>query len=255
MRHRHENERGRAWRSFSGRRLWAVIFAIVAIVVMTTVPFGAVVGSASTPRNDGVRGVVLFVGDSNITLSAASVDWTLTWLSHADNGYVPVLASRVGASIRNQDCLIATGCKTTNYWKAKLAGILSRVNPNAIVSDLGVIDTNHRGTSTTSGYSHYGHKIDWFMSLVPRAKPVIWTNLPCAIEPQNRVAGCHAVNHALAAATQRWANLWVLDWARVANPHPAYMTSPGTDVHLSTAGTAAWAKLVVGFLDAKFPPP
>ena len=39
-----------------------------------------------------------------------------------------------------------------------------------------------------AGLRHYGHKIDWFMSLVPRTTPVLWTNLPCAIEPPNRLS-------------------------------------------------------------------
>jgi hypothetical protein len=196
--------------------------------------------------------VILFAGDSNITLSAEAIDLLLTTQTHNDNGYVPVVASRVGSAIRTEDCLNPTNCTTFNYWQGKLATILPKVNADAIVNDLGINDTPALGAASTPGYADYGQKIDWFMRLVS-GKSVLWTNLPCAIEPANRRTGCRAVNTALSLATQRWPNLTVLAWDLVANLHPEYMASPGTDVHYGKLGQLAWAKFVVAALDKRFP--
>lgn len=231
---------------------WPGLIVIVGMAVVAV--SGSIVWAASS-SNANVRGVVLFVGDSNISLSTSAIDLALTANTHKDNGYVPVLESRIGSSIRTSDCLNPTGCTTTNYWKLKISQTLLRINPNAIVTDLGINDTTGNGTSTTSGYAGYGLKIDWFMSLIPRTKPVMWTNLPCTIEPPGLLKGCQAVNQALSAATVRWSNLWVLNWAEAANSHPTYMLTPGKDVHLSPAGSAAWVRVVLGLLDARFPPP
>ncbi len=210
--------------------------------------------TASTGSNAGTRGVVLFVGDSNITLGSEAADWALTWEQHLNNGYVPVFASRVGASIRTEDCLTASGCTTFDYWRLKLGTILPKVDADVIVSNLGINDTMSAGTATTPGYTSYGRKIDWFMNLVGTT-PVMWTDLPCAIEPSDRATGCDTVNAALAQAAKRWHNLTVLPWSAQANGHPEYMASPGKDVHYSQTGALAWANFVVSALDSRFPPP
>src|SRR5262249_43275710 len=152
----------------------------------------------------------------------------------------PVLASRVGASIRTYDCLDPTGCTTTDYWKTKLASLAGKVVPDAIVNNLGVNDTLQMGQPTTPGYNAYDQKIDWFMALAD-GRPVLWTNLPCTIEPPNIVAACNLIDSELAAAAARWPNLTVLDWNLASAGHTEYMQSPGTDVHYSTIGNAAWA--------------
>jgi hypothetical protein len=89
---------------------------------------------------------------------------------------------------------------------------------------------------------------------VPTDQAVLWTNLPCSIEPPARLTGCQTVNDALAKAPARWANLIVIDWASKAKGHPEYMSSPGKDVHLSVDGQVAWGAAVVRALDARFPP-
>ena len=229
------------------RRLIGILLALL----LTT---GAVAAGAVTSGNTDTRGVVLFVGDSNVTLSANTIDWTLTWFHHHNNGYVPVLASRVGSTIRTPSCLDPTGCTRFDYWKLKLASVLPKVDADVIVNDLGINDTYEPGTATTPGYSQYGQKIDWFMNSLGD-KPVLWTNLPCALEPPDLLTGCKTVNHALSMARERWPNLTVLAWSDVANRHPEYMKSPGDDVHYSVAGQVAWSRLVVAALDARFPAP
>jgi hypothetical protein len=124
----------------------------------------------------------------------------------------------------------------------------------SLVNDLGINDTGKLGTATTPGYADYGQKIDWFMNSVG-GKPVLWTNLPCAIEPPARLDACRQVNYALWFAPWRWPNLTVLYWNKVANSHPEYMAAPGEEVHYSVAGQWAWSKFVVDALDDRFPAP
>jgi lysophospholipase L1-like esterase len=210
------------------------------------------VGGEATPRNSGTRAVVLFVGDSNITLAAAEIDWALTWQEHEDNGYVPVMASRVGSTIRTPDCLDPDGCTTFDYWADKLAGVEDRVQPDVIVVNLGINDAMEEGTATSPGYADYDAKVDWFMELTDEV-PVLWTNLPCALEPQDVQAGCEVVNDALARAPERWPNLTVLDWSERAGANRDVL--PVGDVHLSPVGRTLWTELVVDALDAEFPAP
>jgi len=219
------------------------------VALLSTVAFAA---GAATSQNTHTRGLILFAGDSNITMAAGAFNATLTWREHNDNGYVPVFAGRVGAAIRTPDCLDAANCNTFDYWKLKLATILPKLDADAIVTDLGINDTVEAGTATTQGYVSYSEKIDWFMGLVGDV-PVFWTLLPCAIEPPARELGCKRVNVALAQASDRWPNLSVLEWNVAANTHPEYMGSSGSGVHYSAVGRVAWARFLVDALDAYFP--
>ena len=232
-------------------RTAAVSAAVIALALVGAV---AVTGyaAANSASNAQLRGVVMFVGDSNVTLSSAQIVAETTWETHLDDGYVPVLAARVGASIRTPDCMVAQGCTTDNYWQIRLAALLGSVHPNAIVNNLGINDTAALGTPTTRGYAAYGAKIDWFMGLLPKGVPVFWTNLPCTIEPKNRLTGCRTVDAALAAATKRWPDLVDVNWAGTADSHPDWMIFQGTspEVHYTTTGDANWASLVVKTLDA-----
>jgi hypothetical protein len=234
-----------------GSRRRAIALGAVALTIVGVVAVG--VATATTTGNSKTRGVVLFVGDSNITLSTQAVEWGLTYGDHFDNGYVPVMASRVGASIRTPDCgATVDKCMTTDYWKLKLAGLLPKVTPDAIVNDLGVNDSWTAGTQNSTGYSFYNAKIDWFMALLPADTPVFWTNLACDILPKARETGCKMVNYALAAAPSRWPNLKVLDFASVARGHADWVSD---GIHLTLAGQIAWTALVVGALDTQLPHP
>ncbi|MEO7570823.1 MAG: GDSL-type esterase/lipase family protein [Acidimicrobiales bacterium] len=195
---------------------------------------------------------MLLVGDSNINLGSTSIVRVLASKEHQDNGYVPVLAARDGASIRTYDCLVPEGCRTTDFWETKLGELLPELTADAIVINLGINDTIDVGTETTPGYRSYAEKADWLMSLLPASTPVLWTNLPCSIEPPLAAKGCAAVNDALRLAPRRWSNLRVVDFEEAARGHPEYMGEPGVDVHLSPAGYTAWAELVVEALDERF---
>jgi lysophospholipase L1-like esterase len=230
----------------------AAVAAGVFVLVLGSGAAVATYAAANSASNAQVRGVVLFVGDSNVTLSAGQIVAATTWQMHFNNGYIPVLASRVGASIRSEDCLVAKGCHTDNYWQIRLRALFKRVHPNAIVNNLGINDTAFLGTPTTRGYAAYSAKIDWFMGLLPKGVPVFWTNLPCSIEPRSRLVGCRHVNAALTQATKRWPNLVVINWAAAADAHHEWMTSHGTSpgVHYTITGDSKWTNLVVKTLDA-----
>jgi hypothetical protein len=198
------------------------------------------------------------VGDSNITFAAQVIVNELTSQQHVDNSYAPVFLSYVGASIRYGDCAgAAPSCTENNYWQIKLGEAVPKVNPDIYVNDLGINDTSAAGAATTRGYAYYGQKIDWFMRLLPPGKTVLWTNLPCKIEPPDRLYGCQRVDYALSLAKNRWSNSVVLDWASIANSHPEYMRggSDLTAVHYTVAGQTAWTEFVLKALDARLPAP
>jgi hypothetical protein len=195
--------------------------------------------------------VPAIVGDSNVLLATGAL--SLTFFNRNDTFPVVVIA-RVGSGIRFTDCSPdSKRCATNDYWKVRLGDVLRRVHPDAYVVNLGVNDTAQLGTATTQGYAGYENKIDYFLALLGN-RPVLWTNLPCRIEPKQRLVGCNAVNAALASAPSRHRNLTVLDWAQVANAHPEWMAAFAGGVHYTASGYAAWSSLVANELDARFKP-
>ena len=206
------------------------------------------VGSVATKsRADHVPAAVSLVGDSNITFGSTQIALAFT---QRDAPYAVVDLARGGTSIRSPDCAMTqTSCATHNFWQARLAQANAKIATDAYVVDLGINDTAGVGTASSPGYSRYSAKIDWMMPNF-HGKPVFWTNLPCAIEPPARAAGCAIVNAALAGAALRWHNLKVIDWASVANSHPEYIKTG--DVHYRPAGLLAWAATVAGATDKTF---
>ncbi len=234
-----------------------VLIALAGLSIATAATVYAVVQNTASNR-----GIIMFVGDSNISYGARWPVRDLTYgpspdnPNHLDNSYVPVFVARAQFGIREYSCNYAPSCPGADYWKVKLGQTFTKVKPDAIVNDLGINDTVSAGTATTRGYSYYGQKIDYFMKLVPSTTKVFWTNLPCNIEPSARLNACNIVNYSLGVAPQRWPNLTIINWAYAANSHPEYMdtTMPAdTRVHYSDEGYAAWANMVMNALDAKFP--
>ncbi len=164
------------------------------------------------------------------------------------NGYELVNIARGGSSIRFPDC---PRCTTGLYWKTRLAALKSTVEPDAYVVDFGINDTGGPGLPTSYGYADYGQKIDWLMPLFD-GKPVLWTNLPCPIEPASRQHGCNIVNEALRDARSRWPNLTILGWNLIASSHPGFL-GPPLGVHLTDPGARYWSAMVAGALDSRFP--
>lgn len=224
--------------------------AVVALAAVLVAAAGVQVARALGEDTSHNRGVILFVGDSNTLFGAGATTYQMQWAGgHHYNGYAPVFLGHSGAGIRHGDCAPADSCPTTNHWKIKLGETFPKVAPDFVVVSLGTNDARQIGTPTSRGYSAYGDKIDWFMRILPAGQKVMWTNLPCAIEPADRRTGCLAVNAALAKARERWPRLVVLDWASRANPHPEYM-KPG-EAHYTATGYTAWAQYVVAALDAR----
>jgi hypothetical protein len=211
-----------------------------------------------------MRALVAVVGDSNISLGGRALVRDLTRgtggvlnADHLTGSYVPLFVGVPGAGIRTPTCPASTPmCAGNDFWKAKLGPTFARARVDAVVSNLGVNDAFQPGTATTIGYAGYDDKIDSFMRLVPRTAVVLWTNLPCAIEPATLRVGCDTINRALAEAPARWPNLRIVDWAAAAGDRGSYIdpdAPPRYRVHYSEAGYAAWSALVKQALDAEFP--
>jgi hypothetical protein len=213
---------------------------LIAIAAIATLALGACKAQ--------VRGVITIVGDSNVVAGASALTHAL---SNRDNGYLPVLAAHDGAVIRESSC--DQPCTDTNFWAVRLADTEAKVQTDVFVVELGINDAVDPGTPTTVGYAAYDEKIDYLMGAIPTSTPVLWTNLPCALEPSNALTGCLIVNTALDAAPLRWVNLTILDWSSTATPHPEYMKP--NDIHYSDAGQREYARFVVAALDQIVPEP
>jgi lysophospholipase L1-like esterase len=196
------------------------------------------------------RGVVGFVGDSNIVHTATPIAREMTPL---DVGYVPVIAAASGASIRWNGCTanddFCPDPAFTDYWAARLAALREQVQPDVWVVELGINDALALGTPTTRGYDDYAGKIDYLMAQLEG--PVVWTNLPCSLEPPAFKDGCRAINAALAEAPARHPNLTLVLWGHAAYRHPEYMLPD--DVHLTMAGKTRYAEVVAGALETLLP--
>ncbi len=226
---------------------------IVVVVLAMAVSAGAAAAFVAGRSNAHDRGVILFAGDSNMALATSFINDSLSRgpnYDHYNDSYVPVFVTHFGAGVRYPDCYDAGPCASQDYWRRKLAATLTRVFPNAIVTNLGVNDARQPGTASTFGYSDFGRKIDYFMRSVPGKLPVLWLNLPCAIEPTDIRIGCMFVNRSLAAAPRRWRNLIIVQWATNANDHPEYIQTG--DVHYTVAGFEAMSSLIASRLDPMF---
>ena len=218
--------------------------AIIAIAVLAVTSCGGASEGASAKRTK----VVAFVGDSNILLATGAL--ALTFFEQKHN-YPFVVVARVGSGIRFSNCAgESEPCATHDFWRVRLDDVRRKIRPDAYVVNLGINDTATPGSSTTPGYADYGKKVDYLMALLGN-RPVLWTNLPCRVEPKSRLVGCGAVNDALAAASSRHKNLTVVDWATVANAHPSWMAPSAGGVHYKPAGYGAWSGLVAKTIEAR----
>jgi hypothetical protein len=228
---------------------------LVFVAVSAVVGGFAVLGAFGPPYGN-VRATVAFIGDSNIVFGFGEIS---TEMTPSEIGYVPINLAAARASIRWNGCRktgVGPPCPDpgfTDYWKVRIPQVVDTVEPDAFVVALGINDAGTPGTATTTGYSGYDGKIDYLMRLLPRDRPVRWTNLPCSLEPAHLQAGCEVINAALARAPARWPNLRIVDWARTAAGHVEFMRSFRNDVHYSAAGHRAYARVVIRALDARFP--
>jgi hypothetical protein len=170
-----------------------------------------------------------------------------------DGSHLPVFGSRSGMGIRGYSPGNCDACPPGNYWALRIPHMLAQVTPSVIVVNLGINDALVVGTQTTVGYGAYAAKIDWLMSQLPANAPVLWTNLPCAIEPTKYVTGCKAINTQLNLARPRHPNLTVMNWNSVATNRREYMGGVGIAPHYTSVGYTAWAKFVNTALDSRFP--
>lgn len=194
---------------------------------------------ADRAADDGhTRATIALIGDSNMEFALSSLAFAIK--GDPTDTFIDV--ARTGAAIR---------FPTANFWQVRIHE-LGRAAPDGYVVNLGINDAFLPGDTHREGYKGYGAKIDWLLGLLPRSKPMWWTNLPCSIEPAKWQQGCAAVNRALAAAPGRWSNLRLLDWATVARGHHEFLRRDLGGIHLSSEGARAWAALVAGALDRRF---
>jgi hypothetical protein len=104
-----------------------------------------------------VRGVVMFVGDSNVVLGAHVLTERL---SDRDDGYLPVFNAHIGAAIREPDCRRLGPCETNDFWRIRLGEAARKIETDVYVVDLGGNDMFAPGTTTSKGYAGYNSKID-----------------------------------------------------------------------------------------------
>jgi hypothetical protein len=177
-----------------------------------------VAGCAASGRGGGAgdgeasSSEVLFVGDSNVVLSARQIVKQAKPL-----GVVPTIVAQSGAATRND-------------WG------VGEIDTDVVVTNLGVNDI--------VGDRDFDTDIDWFMSEAGDRR-VLWSNLPCDIEPPDLVEACEQWNEALSRAARTHDSLEVIDWAAVAEP--SHMMAPGEDVHLGT-GREVWTELMLSAL-------
>jgi hypothetical protein len=206
-------------------------------------------GRGAAPSSAGpARAVVALVGDSNVVRARPAIADALV---NRPSPYKIVDLASVGTSIRTEDCRRFTPCTTFNFWQSRIAQARAGARPDAFVVDLGV---NDAAVTSNSVQRVYRENIDWLMRLIGPA-PVVWTNVPCKLEPPSLVDPglCRSMNAALRAAPARWPNLAVLDWAAIAEPRRDFMQI-GTN-HYSETGQIEWARFVARELDRKFPEP
>jgi hypothetical protein len=209
---------------------------------------GPLAASAGPVDSGHVRAVLTFVGDSNESLTATSIELTL---GDGDQPYASVFLSRPGAVIRTGDCSKGTVCATHDFWRRRIGDAGEKIESDGFVVNLGINDTLTPGSPTGPGYAQYGVKIDWLMPLF-EGKPVWWTNLPCSIEPARNATGCRVVNTSLAAARGRWPNLVIIDWAAAARGHRGFLLNGADRLHLSGYGQGKWCQLVKQAVDGYF---
>src|SRR4051795_7752042 len=93
--------------------------AAIAVIAVTAIGAFTGVVNGESGDNANTRGIVAFVGDSNITLADGQVGLALADTTHLNNGYVPILLHRSGSGIRTSDCMDST-YGTYDYWNLKL---------------------------------------------------------------------------------------------------------------------------------------
>ena len=200
-----------------------------------------VLGTLAAGCKPDVGGSVLLVGDSILQYNAEEILFEMTIRHHA---LLPAFstAPRLGATPEEQ--VLAEECAEPTYWECRLASIATKIDPDAIVVELGTNDLDHPQT--------FAAAIDPIVSAARdgRDVPVYWINVRDDIPIPQRVAAAATVNTALDAyaAAPGHGFFEVLDYAAFAHGHPEWFAD---EVHPNAAGQAAFAKWLVDALEAR----
>jgi hypothetical protein len=192
-------------------RVLAVLVVALATVVTTAAP-----GTAPQPAHAAVPGgrAVFVYGDSVLLGAKSAIEQRL-----AGKGWSPNVWAHVGLSMQQTISLVRSHQGSV---------------PDAVVLGVG---NNYFGNPIV-----FRQQIDELMSLLGRARRVIWLNLR-EFRPDRRDA-----NAELAAAAQRWPTLEIADWNTLSTSRPGVFYADG--LHLRPAGAALMAELVDQRLDA-----
>jgi lysophospholipase L1-like esterase len=185
---------------------------------------------------------VLFVNDSVTHQSIIAIVSEMNNIQQTDAAgrYAPNFgASNPGIGLRQVPLLPTSD--DDSYWHDALTSLLGHVKPEVIVVELGYNDCGF-------DLSDYGAHIDNFMSVIPSDTPVHWLTVADA---RNMYTCDETMNAALTAATTRWSNLTLFDFAGFMTGHPEWTAD---SKHLNAAGQGAYAKWLHQQLDAIYLP-
>src|SRR4051794_13027189 len=185
------------------------------LVVLVALVVGLLVPAAAPTAALSAGGQPVFVyGDSVLLGAKGAIEQRLT-----ATGWRPSVFAAVGVNMPQAIDLI----------RSQQASI-----PNVVVLGIG---NNYFGNPTV-----FRGQIDQVMSLLGRARRVIWLNLR-EFRPDR-----HDANAELGAAAQRWPTLEIADWNGLSVTRPGVFYADG--LHLRPAGAALMADLVTRRLDA-----
>jgi lysophospholipase L1-like esterase len=186
---------------------------------------------------------ILFVNDSVTHQSILSIVGEMNSVPAGDAAgrFAPNFGSSVPGIGLSQVPGVSTQAGFDAYWDAHLSSLLGHVAPEVIVVELGYNDCN-------PGLAAYGAHIDNFMGNIPPETPVHWLTLHDATG--ENLCNRATINAALNAATGRWSNLSLLDFAAHMQGHPEW-SPDGT--HLNLDGQKAYANWLHDQLDSMYP--
>jgi hypothetical protein len=195
---------------------------LAALVVLATGAGCQYFYQGATPAPRAGRSVYVF-GDSNVAAAGRDLLRTLA------PGY-DALVHGIGGSTTQ----LVLG--TPKPWPRVIDGDLRTKLPSRLVAVVIQLGTNDCATANVAALGGVPAAIDRIMSAIPRATPVLWDNV---VVPA-RNPSCLAVDAFLLAATSRWPNLLVQDYAGQVGNRPGLVLA--NTPHLSAAGRTRFAQ-------------
>jgi lysophospholipase L1-like esterase len=208
----------------------AVAAAGVAVVAWASVVSAASPGAASSAKSTSGSSPtttaatvtktrsVLLVGDSLLTGAIVDVETALV-----AQRWAPTVAAWPGTTIEE--------------WIARVPELVASSQPDAVVIELGTNDCNDACTGIDAA-------IDGLLRELPADIPVYWLNVQ---EEPFWPANAEAVNAGLENASQRWADLTIVDMDSRFRGHAEWHVADG--LHFNADGNTQLAGLIAGAVE------